>query len=121
MKWHHGGIQVRNIEEAIEFYERVFEFKLEQYLSLPGEKIAFLIKEEVRIELIESEEAPVPFSTIHLSWQVEDLAEWIRNLSVKGFNISEGPYKLKNGWDIVFYEGLNDEVIELVQVSEGYK
>ncbi|WNS74973.1 VOC family protein [Bacillus sp. DTU_2020_1000418_1_SI_GHA_SEK_038] len=121
MKWHHGGIQVRNLEEAIEFYETVFDFKIEQYLTLLGEKIAFLIKGEVRIELIESEEAPVPISTIHLSWQVEDVEEWVKKLSVNGLELSEGPYKLKNGWDVVFYEGLNNEVIELIQVGEGNK
>ncbi|MEH7342301.1 VOC family protein [Bacillus sp. JJ1532] len=121
MKWHHAGIQVRNLEEAIEFYESVFEFKIEQYLTLLGEKIAFLKREEIRIELIESEEKPSSLSSIHLSWQVEDVEEWIWKLSVKGLKLAEGPYKLKNGWDIVFYEGLNDEVIELIQVGEGDK
>lgn len=121
MKWHHAGIQVLNLHEAIQFYEDIFEFKIEQYLTLPGEKIAFLKREEIRIELIESEEKPSPMSTVHLSWQVENMNLWIRRLSGKGLAPSEGPVELDNGWDVVFFEGLNNEVIELIQVDKRNK
>ncbi|KAB2334874.1 glyoxalase/bleomycin resistance/dioxygenase family protein [Cytobacillus depressus] len=115
MKWHHAGIQVRHLADAIQFYESMFDFKVEKYLTLPGEKIAFLKKEEVRIELIESGEILVPSSSIHLSWGVEDLEVLKESLIEKGLNPSEGPYKLENGWITVFYEGLNNEVIEIIQ------
>ncbi|QED49405.1 VOC family protein [Cytobacillus dafuensis] len=118
MKWHHAGIQVRNLEDSIQFYKRMFDFTIEQYLTLPGEKIAFLKKEDIRIELIEAEESLVPFSSIHISWQVEGLEIWMNKLRSKGLYPLEGPIKLENGWVTVFYEGLDHEVIELIQ-EEG--
>ncbi|MBS4190470.1 VOC family protein [Bacillus sp. FJAT-49705] len=118
MKWHHAGIQVRNLEDSIQFYKRMFDFTIEQYLTLPGEKIAFLKKEDIRIELIESEESLVAFSSIHISWQVEELEIWMKKLKSKGLYPSEGPIKLENGWVAVFYDGLDNEIIELIQ-EEG--
>ena len=32
----------------------------------------------------------------------------------------EGPYKLENGWETVFYEGPNQEVIEFLQVKPSF-
>jgi lactoylglutathione lyase len=119
MKWHHAGIQVQNLDESIQFYETVFGFQVEQYLMLPGEKIVFLKKGDIRIELIESEEFLVSFSSIHISWQVEDIEYWMGTLRDKGLHPAEGPYKLKNGWVTIFYKGLNNEVIELLQVNDS--
>ncbi|NRG44867.1 VOC family protein [Bacillus sp. CRN 9] len=121
MKWHHAGIQVRNLEDSIQFYVSVFDFKIEQYLSLPGEKIAFLKKEDVRIELIELEGFPAPFSSIHLSWKVDDIEEWNNKLRDNGHDPTEGPYKLENGWVAVFYRGIDNEVIELIMESNDSK
>lgn len=118
MKWHHIGIYVRNLADSTKFYEDVFDFTFEQFLTFPGEKIAFLKKGEVRIELLESEEIPVPCRSIHFAWQVESIEEWLKKLSAKGFNPSEGPYHLENGWVSVFYEGLDNEIIELIQVTK---
>jgi lactoylglutathione lyase len=114
MKWHHAGIQVKNLDVSILFYERVFDFKIEQFLTLPGEKIAFLKKGNVRIELIELDDNPATFSPIHLSWQVEEIEEWLKRLGGQGLYPLEGPYKLENGWVTVFYEGPDHEVIELI-------
>ena len=30
----------------------------------------------------------------------------------------EGPFKLKNGWETVFYQGPDNEVIEFLQMEE---
>ncbi|MBY0123746.1 VOC family protein [Bacillus sp. S/N-304-OC-R1] len=117
MKWHHAGILVQNIDEAISFYEDIFEFKAEQCLTLPGEKIMFLKKGDVRIELIEPEEEFQRFSSIHLSWQVKGVGDWIEKLEKYGYLPSEGPLELDNGWTTVFFEGPNQEVIELIEIS----
>lgn len=118
MKWHHAGVQVKSLTESIEFYKELFGYRLEHYLHLPGERIAFLKIKEVKIELIESEEQPNPGS-IHLAWQVESIEEWMRKLEVNGLHPLEGPFNLKNGWITVFYEGPNHEVIELIQVKNS--
>lgn len=116
MKWHHGGIEVGNLDDSIRFYESMFGFTIEQFLTVDGEKIAFLKNEDARIELIESKNIAAPSNSVHLAWQVDDIEDWMKRLKVKGHCPSEGPYKLKNGWIAVFYEGLDGEVIELVQV-----
>ncbi|MBP2242747.1 lactoylglutathione lyase [Cytobacillus eiseniae] len=115
MKWHHAGIQVQNLLDSIAFYENVFDFSIEQFLSLPGEKIVFLKKGEIRIELIESGEAPV--ATNHIAWQVTDVGKWQEELGRKDIFPTEGPLKMSNGWEAVFYTGPNQEIIELIQVS----
>ncbi|MFC5605155.1 VOC family protein [Sporosarcina koreensis] len=115
MRWHHGGIEVGNLDESIRFYESMFEFAIEQFLTLNGEKIAFLKNEDVRIELIESKDIAAPSNSVHLAWQVDDIEGWMKRLREKGLLPSEGPYNLKNGLVAVFYEGLDGEVIELVQ------
>lgn len=117
MKWHHAGIHVQKLDEAISFYKRVFQFKIEQCLILPGEKIVFLEKGDIKIELIESEEGFRSFGSIHLSWQVEDVWDWIEKLRRYGCLPLEGPLDLGNGWTAVFFEGPNHEIIELIEVS----
>ncbi|MCG7343743.1 VOC family protein [Sporosarcina sp. ACRSL] len=116
MRWHHGGIEVGNLADSIQLYENMFDFKIEQFLTLIGEKMAFLKNEDVRIELIESKDNQALQNSVHLAWQVDDIEGWMKRLIGKGLYPSEGPYKLKNGWVVVFYEGLDGEVIELVQV-----
>ncbi|MBO0994439.1 VOC family protein [Bacillus sp. SD088] len=119
MRWHHAGIDVRNLDDSISFYERMFNFKIEQYLTLSGEKIAFLQNEDVRIELIKSADSPLPCHSIHIAWRVEDIESWVKKLKGKGLSSSDGPYKLKNGWVTVFYEGPDGEIIELIQVCKS--
>lgn len=115
MKWHHGGIEVGNLNNSIQFYESMFGLNIEQCLMLNGEKITFLKNEEIKIELIESEETSALSNSVHIAWQVDDIEGWMAKLRGKGLLPSEGPYKLKNGWIAVFYEGLDGEMIELVQ------
>jgi predicted enzyme related to lactoylglutathione lyase len=115
MKWHHGGIEVGSLQDSIQFYERMFDLKIEQRFTLNGEKIVFLKNEDVKIELIESKDMSTLSNSVHIAWQVDDIEGWMKGLSNKGLFPSEGPYKLKNGWIAVFYEGLDGEMIELVQ------
>jgi lactoylglutathione lyase len=117
MKWHHVGIQVWKLEESIPFYKNNFGFEIDHTLLLHGEKIAFLIKDEIRIELVESEDSPAPKSSVHFSWQVEDTEDLMKKLGEKGLNPIEGPYSLDNGWTVVYYNGPNNEMIEFIQIS----
>ncbi|WP_419393064.1 VOC family protein [Cytobacillus praedii] len=118
MKWHHSGVSVSHLQDSIQFYIQQFGFSFEQYLMFQEDKIAFLRNEDVRIELIESEESPRSLHSIHTAWQVEDIEDWIRQLKRKGLYPTEGPYTLSNGWITVFYEGPDHETIELIQVNK---
>lgn len=117
MKWHHVGIQVWKLEESVHFYKNKFGFEIEHTLLLPGEKIAFLIKDKIRIELVESKDSPATKSSVHLSWQVEDIEDLMKKLGEKELNPIEGPYSLDNGWTVVFYNGPNNEMIEFIQIN----
>lgn len=118
MKWHHVGIQVQDLEKSEKFYEEVFGFSIEQRFELVGEKITFLKRDSIRIELIQSEEKEEFYTdNIHISWEVNDLSDWIIQLQRNGIILAEGPIKLKNGWQAVFFEGPNQELIELIELA----
>ncbi|MFT4413990.1 VOC family protein [Fredinandcohnia humi] len=120
MKWHHVGVEVENLDNVIAFYEDVFGFTTDTIMKLGDEKIAFLKKDGVQIELVEPEvqRGLLVNDLIHFSWEVTNLQEWITELRGKGIQPVEGPILLKNGWETIFYEGPNKEIIELIQVKE---
>ncbi|MBT2644546.1 VOC family protein [Bacillus sp. ISL-41] len=112
MRLHHFGLEVTNLEEAINFYTDLLGLELESRHSFLGEEIAFLASSHFRLEL-----AFHPHSTnsAHICFEVSDLQQVINTLG--SIQIAEGPYKLDNGWETVFYEGPNQEIIEFLQTS----
>jgi lactoylglutathione lyase len=119
MKWYHAGIQVRDLQEGVQFYQNLFGFHSRKYFELPGEKILFLKRGEITIEIIEGEEALSPFHSVHMCWEVQSIDCWVEKLAAKGLFPSEGPLHLENGWRTVFYEGLNQEIIERMEQKKG--
>ncbi|WP_433747096.1 VOC family protein [Falsibacillus pallidus] len=123
MKWHHGGIQVKSLIEAIRFYECFFGFKKAGSLNLTGEKIAFMRREGIMIELIEGTEGAEDGCRkidVHLAWEVEDLEKWILELAEKDLHPSDGPLCLEEmDWRTVFYTGCNGETIELMECKSS--
>ncbi|WP_226086362.1 VOC family protein [Mesobacillus sp. S13] len=112
MRFHHYGLEVSNLEESIKFYSDLLGLELESRHSFLGEEIAFLSSTHFRLELVSH---PHSTNSAHLCFEVSDLQQVIHTF---GFNqIAEGPYKLPNGWEIVFYEGPNHEVLEFLQTS----
>ncbi|RDI42310.1 VOC family protein [Falsibacillus pallidus] len=122
MKWHHGGIQVKSLIEAIRFYEGFFGFETVGSLNLTGEKIIFMQREGILIELIEGTEGKEDDcreSGVHMAWEVDDLEKWIKELAEKNLFPSEGPIWLKDlDGRTVFYTGCNGETIELMECSQ---
>ncbi|MET3699126.1 methylmalonyl-CoA epimerase [Bacillus oleivorans] len=112
MKWHHIGIQVKELERSISFYQTNFGFNEEIRFQYEDEQIVFLTRETIRIELIESRLESRKAEQLHFSWQVENLDEWVDQLKI---NPIEGPITLPNGWRTVFYQGPDQELIELFQ------
>ncbi|MGM0843428.1 MAG: VOC family protein [Bacillota bacterium] len=119
MKWHHGGIEVESLERSIAFYEKCFQFKVSSCLKLEEEKIVFLSRDSIVIELIENKGQSRVSSNLHFAWGVEDLSYWIEHLKECGLKPMEGPYNLDSGWTVIFYKGPDGEVIELVSQRIG--
>ena len=69
MRFHHLGLEVLSIDDSLGFYCRCLQFELEQVLLLGGEKIYFLTNGGLRLELVESKEAP----NMHICFEVKDL------------------------------------------------
>ncbi|MCM3575638.1 VOC family protein [Mesobacillus subterraneus] len=116
MRLHHIGLEVTNLEESINFYTDLLGLELESRLSFLGEKIAFLASRHFRLELVCH---PHSTNSVHICFEVPDLQQVIKTLESN--QIAEGPYKLDNGWETVFFEGPNHEMIEFLQVSPPRK
>lgn len=116
MRWHHVGIYVNDLDAAEKFYQAMFHFQVEKRITMDNEVITFLIQKDVRIELIHANGKMHVSKGTHMTWEIENLAEWLKKLKRKGLSPCEGPIRLKNGWKTVFYEGVNGEIIELIEL-----
>lgn len=121
MNWHHVGIHVTDLEKSIAFYESIFGFEVETRFEYDGESIVFLQKGHVRIELIKTEDQIMGEDRIHISWQVDNIHQWVESLGEKQVFPVDGPLFLDNGWQTVFFQGPDYEVIELIQLDNGLR
>lgn len=112
MHFHHLGIEVPNLEKSISFYQKLFDFEVETRFSFMNEEIVFLASRDFPLELIESQEEE---KTVHICFEVPNLHEVMNQFHCT--QKLEGPYKLDNGWETVFYEGPNQEIIEFIQIE----
>jgi lactoylglutathione lyase len=115
MRVHHFGIVVSDLEVSVQFYKSFLGIQSRQLFSFMDERIVFMEGNGLLIELVSSTESARPSST-HLALQVDNMKKWIKELQNKGFYPTEGPYRLENGWETVFYEGPDQEIIEFIQI-----
>ncbi|MFJ5717745.1 VOC family protein [Neobacillus sp. NPDC093127] len=111
MRVHHFGLEVNNLEESVAFYKNYLGFQEECRMFFLGEEIVFLALGDFRLELISGRQEND--KTNHICIEVFDLAEIINRFDAS--RKIEGPYKLENGWQTVFYEGHDQETIEFLQ------
>jgi lactoylglutathione lyase len=78
------------------------------------EEIVFLASKDFRLELISNQQEKSSVKTVHLCFEVSDLHEVMNRFDCH--RKIEGPYKLQNGWETVFFEGPDQEIIEFLQV-----
>jgi lactoylglutathione lyase len=116
VKMHHIGLYTNNLGRTEVFYETMFGFVLESRIKVLGETITFMKHEEITIEFIQSDSIILNEGGVHFAWRVDSLMSRIKELETKGLIPIEGPFHLENGWKTVFYQGLNLEVIELIEV-----
>ena len=91
--FHHGGVSVPSLDEAIEWYSRVLGFELENRFYIQGvpARVAMIRKGALRFELFEVEgAAPLPgerrepnsdlrtHGNKHIAFRIADLDEFLR-------------------------------------------
>jgi lactoylglutathione lyase len=117
MHFHHFGIEVKDLETSIAFYQKYLGLHEEVRLQFNKENIVFLANNDFRLELISGGQQAVS-QGIHLCFEVERIKEVINTFNKDGIVAMEGPYKLENGWETVFFKGPDDEVIEFLHVRQ---
>ncbi len=113
-KIEHIGIAVASLNEAIEFYEKLFGLSCYKIEDIPEQKVrtAFLLAGQTKIELLESTDPDGPVSKFiekkgegiqHIAFRVENLEESLTELKAKGVQlIDEKPRRGASGAKIAF-------------------
>ncbi len=103
MRFHHLRLEVFSIDDSLSFYCGYLQFELEQVLLLGGEKIYFLTNGGLRLELVESKEAP----NMHICFEVK---EFPANLPA-----DKEYHSYENGWESCFFNNGEGQLIELLK------
>ena len=118
--FHHIGIEVSNIENSQHFYNKLLNFQYETTFEFFDEKIVFLTNQQIKLELIEKDGDVKSQGNLHICFSVDNLIKMLKRAKREGIPILEGPYDLHNGWKIVFMEGPDGEIIELLEDSNKH-
>ena len=110
----HIGIAVKNLDEAVKFYEDVLGIKCisQEVVEEQKVKVAFLPTGDTEIELLESTEEDGPIAkhierrgegVQHIAYRVDDIEEAIKECKEKGIKmIDEKPRYGAGGAKIAF-------------------
>tara|TARA_B100000886_G_C20078572_1_gene348896 strand:- start:52 stop:405 length:354 start_codon:yes stop_codon:yes gene_type:complete len=114
-------MRVNDLEETIEFYQKVFGLKVSRRHESPrGSKLVFIkvpnSEEEIEITYFpNSGKVQVQEDLMHLAFEVKSMSEFSEHLKKIGFEFSDGPTKSSSGSTFAFVdapEGYEVEVIE---------
>jgi methylmalonyl-CoA/ethylmalonyl-CoA epimerase len=125
----HIGIAVKNLNDAINFYENFLGLKCYKIEEVPDQKVktAFLQIGQTKIELLESTETEGPIGKFiekkgegvhHIAYSVDDLKLALSELNEKGIQlIDKLPRKGADEMNIAFLhpKSTNGVLIELCQ------
>lgn len=111
MSFHHLGIEVRELDNAIAFYKNLFEIKEMTCMTLGGENVAFLQTAHVLFELVESDSP----GRVHFAFQCGNVQSGISRLQAVGCTLIEGPTVYENGWQSAFMKKQDGEVLEVLK------
>lgn len=101
--FHHGGVSVPSLEEAIAWYGRVLGFELERRFAIPPAhaQVAFIRKGPLGFELFEVAGAsPLPadrrlpdldlktHGNKHVAFRISDLDDFLAEMEAKGADVA---------------------------------
>ena len=102
-EFHHGGVSVPDLEQAIDWYRHVLGFDLEKRftISSANAQVAMIRRGDLRFELFEVENAePLPsdrripnqdlrtHGNKHVAFRVDDAEAFLQHLTDKGADIA---------------------------------
>ncbi|KJL05313.1 MULTISPECIES: VOC family protein [Priestia] len=123
LKFEHVGVQVKNIEESIEFYTQKVGLELIETLphTDPSLKLAFLgLEGNVIVELIQGYNSSLPNEgkVHHFALAVDGIEEEFERLKSAGVSfVEENIVTLPNGARYLFFYGPDKEWIEYYEVK----
>lgn len=118
MKFLWSTLNVRNMEESLDFYQGVLGLTLDhRFQAGPDMEIAFLGDGETKIELIADRSLVDVDPGKHISWgfQVESLEVMMETLSEKHIEILAGPFQPNPSTRFLFIADPNGFRIQLVE------
>lgn len=119
----HTAVIVKDLDESIKYYIEMFGFELRTRGKNELRDMAFLFHTDYpqfEIELIEDLKKEVKYEEVgivnHLAFTVEDIFAAINYFKEKGVTFkSETPNTAIDGARTIFFYGINDELLQLVQ------
>lgn len=120
-KFLHTRMRVSNLEETVDFYQKVFGLEVSRRHESPrGSKLVFLSvpnsDEEIEITYFPgSGQVVVQEDLMHLAFEVENMNEFGNHIKKVGYEFSDGPTQSSSGSTFAFIdapEGYEIEVIE---------
>ena len=120
----HVAFQVSDIDAAIQFYVERLGFSLKSKAINPEEQeaYAFLVLEDLRLELIqdlkqESFQKPQvkPPYCPHLAIETDDMDGTVQRLHQAGVELLRGPLKIEGEETWVYFVDLDNNVLEYIQ------
>lgn len=102
-RFHHGGVSVPSLEQAIAWYRDILGFELERRFDIPPAmaKAAMIRKGSLRFEIFEAADAkPLPderrmpitdlqtHGNKHVAFQIDDLDSFLASMAAKGADVA---------------------------------
>ncbi len=119
MQLHHTAILVGDLERSIDFYCRLFGFRVVERGEFDGDPLAFLVIRGGLIELVQEGAGNLPEGVVnHIAFLVDDLPAEMTRLRLAGVPfLDEEPVPVYSGARIAFCEGPDGELIELMEAN----
>jgi lactoylglutathione lyase len=123
-RYDHVAFQVRDLDDALDFYLTKLGFTLEFRSVNPEEHeaYAFLSLGDVRLELIQNLQdadfrppAVAPPYCPHLAIEVDDMAQAVRRLETSGVSVLRGPLRVEGEDTWLYFLDPDNNVLEFIQ------
>jgi lactoylglutathione lyase len=120
-KFLHTRMRVSNLEETVDFYQKVFGLEVSRRHESPrGSKLVFLSvpnsDEEIEITYFPgSGQVVVQEDLMHLAFEVENMNEFGDHIEKVGYEFSDGPTQSSSGSTFAFIDAPDGYEIEVIE------